>query len=221
MSRQSLGLDEALYAYLLDVSLREDPLLARLREETAAMPQRSMQISPEQGQFMALLVRLMDARRIVEIGTFTGYSALVMAAALPEAGRVVACDISETFTAVAQRYWAEAGVADRIDLRIGPALDTLDGLIDNGEDGKFDLAFIDADKESYRAYYERVMTLLRPGGLVMVDNVLWNGSVIDPAKTDLDTEAIRAFNAFVRNDDRVELSLVPIGDGLTLARKHT
>lgn len=219
MSNQTVKLDDDLYAYLIDVSLREPELLAALRRETLEMPRASMQIAPEQGQFMALLVRLIGARRILEVGTFTGYSALIMALALPADGQIVACDISEEWTAVARRYWAQAGVAGRIDLRLGPALDTLDGLIATGESERFDFAFIDADKENYQGYYERALRLLRPGGLIAVDNTLWGGSVIDPAKDDPDTRAIRAFNAALRDDPRVQLSLVPIGDGLTLARK--
>ncbi|HRK96344.1 MAG TPA: class I SAM-dependent methyltransferase [Rhodospirillales bacterium] len=219
MSNRTIGLSDALYDYLLAVSLREPEILAELRRETMAMAQRSMQIAPEQGQFMALLVRLIGARRILEVGTFTGYSALAMALALPADGRILALDVSEEWTRVARRYWQRAGVAGRIDLRLGPALQTLEGLIGAGEGGSFDFAFIDADKENYAGYYERALTLVRPGGLVAVDNTLWGGSVVDPDKADADTLAIRAFNAALHGDDRVELSLVPIGDGLTLARK--
>ncbi len=219
MSNRTIGLSDELYDYLLAVSLREPELLAELRAETMAMAQRSMQIAPEQGQFMALLVRLLGARRILEVGTFTGYSALAMALALPEGGRIVACDVSEAWTRVARRYWQRAGVGHRIDLRLGPALATLNGLIAAGEAGTFDFAFIDADKESYRDYYERSLTLLRPGGLIAVDNTLWGGSVVNRDKTDPDTLAIRAFNAALHEDPRIDLSLVPIGDGLTLARK--
>ena len=220
MSNKTIAVDDALYDYMLRVSLREHPVLRRLRDETLRMPERNMQISPEQGQFLALLVRLSGAGRVLEIGTFTGYSALVMALALPEDGRVVTCDISEAWTRIARRAWAEAGVAERMDLRLAPALETMDALIAGGEAGRFDIAFIDADKESYRAYYEKALVLLRPGGVIAVDNVLWNGNVIDPAKTDTDTEAIRAFNAALATDERIDLSLVPIGDGLTLARKR-
>lgn len=220
MSPRSISLDDALYNYLLETSLREPQVLARLRGETARMANPEMQIAPEQGQFMAFLVELMGARRIVEVGTFTGYSAAWMALALPEGGRIVACDISEDYTRVARRYWAEAGVTNRIDLRIAPALQTLDGLIAEGGRGRYDFAFIDADKETYDGYYERCLTLLRPGGLIAVDNVLWGGSVIDPDRDDADTNAVRAFNAKVRDDERVSLSMVPIGDGLTLCRKR-
>jgi caffeoyl-CoA O-methyltransferase len=179
-----------------------------------------MQISPEQGQFMALLVELIGARRILEVGTFTGYSALAVALALPPDGRVITCDINEEMTAIARRYWAEAGVADKIDLRLAPAIDTLDELLAEGQAGQFDFAFIDADKTNYLAYYERTLELLRSGGLIAIDNVLWNGAVADPERQDDDTSAIRALNEAVHADDRVSLSLLPISDGLTLARKR-
>jgi caffeoyl-CoA O-methyltransferase len=220
MSNRTLSLDNALYAYLLDASLREHPVLARLRAETARHPHVNMQIAPEQGQFMALLVRLMGARRCLEIGVFTGYSSLAVALALPAEGRIMACDVSEEYTAVARRYWAEAGVAERIELRLAPALETLDALLAAGAAGSYDFAFIDADKEAYAGYYERVLQLLRPGGLVAVDNTLWDGAVADPDDQSADTLAIRAFNESLHRDDRVDLSLVPIGDGLTLARKR-
>ena len=220
MSNRSLELTDRLYDYLLSVSLREPPLLARLREETAALPLSIMQIGPEQGQFMALLVELIGARRTLEIGTFTGYSALAVALALPPDGRVVACDINEETAAVARRYWAEAGVADKIDLRLAPADETLAGLIAEGRAGSFDFAFIDADKQGYDTYYEACLELLRPGGLIAVDNVLWDGAVADPERDDPDTRAIRALNEKIRDDRRVSLSLLPIGDGLTLARKR-
>ncbi len=220
MSRRSIVLTDALYEYLLSVSLREPELLARLRQETALQEMSRMQISPEQGQLMFLLLRLIGARRCLEIGVFTGYSSLVSALALPADGRIVACDISEEWTAIARRYWREAGVEPKIDLRIAPALETLDGLIEAGEAGRFDFAFIDADKESYLAYYERVLQLLRPGGLLAVDNVLWSGRVADPEVSDADTAALRHFNEALHRDERIDLSLVPIGDGLTLARKR-
>lgn len=220
MSNRSIGLEPALYDYLLAASLREAPVLARLRAETARHPKVNMQIAPEQGQLMALLVRLVGARRCIEVGVFTGYSSLAVALALPPDGRLVACDISEDYTAIARRYWAEAGVAERIDLRIAPAAATLDALLAEGGAGRYDFGFIDADKEGYPAYYERLLELLRPGGLIAVDNTLWDGDVADPANQAPDTVAIRAFNARLRDDERIDLSLVPIGDGLTLARKR-
>lgn len=219
MSNRSIGLEPALYDYLLNVSLREHPVLAQLRAETAGHPKVNMQIAPEQGQFMALLMKLMGARRCIEVGVFTGYSSLAMALALPPGGRVVACDISEEYTAMARRYWQEAGVAELVDLRIAPALETLDVLIGEGGAGSYDFAFIDADKGGYAEYFERLLVLLRPGGLIAVDNTLWNGAVADAADRDADTVAIRGFNDKLRNDSRVDLSLVPIGDGLTLALK--
>ncbi|MBK8908038.1 MAG: class I SAM-dependent methyltransferase [Rhodospirillales bacterium] len=221
MSRRTITMTDPLYAYLLDVSLREVDVLRRLRDATAPLPLAGMQISPEQGQFMALLVQMLGARRILEVGTFTGYSALSMALALPADARIIACDVNEEWTAVARRYWAEAGVAERIDLRLAPALETLQALVDEGQAGSFDFAFIDADKQNYQAYYEQSLILVRPGGVIAVDNVLWHGSVIDPDKHDPDTEAIRAFNAALRVDARIDLSLVPIGDGLTLARRRS
>lgn len=220
MSRQTLPLDDRLYQYLLAESLREPDVLRRLREETASHPKGEMQIAPEQGQFMALLVRLLGARRILEVGVFTGYSSLAMALALPPDGRLVACDVSEEFTAVARRYWREAGVAERIDLRLAPAVETLDRLIAAGESGRFDLAFLDADKESYDAYYERCLTLLRPGGLIVIDNVLQEGKVAHPAEQSPPVVAVRALNRKLLRDDRVDLSMLPMADGLTLVRKR-
>lgn len=220
MSKRSISLTDSLYDYLLSVSLREPDLLLKLREETAADPAANMQISPEQGQFMGLLVRLMGARRCLEIGVFTGYSSLSIALALPEDGRIVACDISEKWTSVARRYWAAAGVAHKIDLRLATAMETLDRLIAAGEAGTFDFAFIDADKENYVGYYERALQLLRPGGLVVADNTLWSGRVADPENAEADTVALRHFNELLHGDSRVDLSLVPIGDGLSLARKR-
>ncbi|MCH2327505.1 MAG: class I SAM-dependent methyltransferase [Rhodospirillales bacterium] len=220
MSSRTIVLNDALYEYLLSVSLREPDVLCRLREETAKMPQHNMQISPEQGQFIALLVELTGARKCLEVGTFTGYSTLSVALALPEDGQIVACDISEEFTSRAKPYWQEAGVAGKIDLRLGPALETLDALIADGESGAFDFAFIDADKVNYQGYFQRALDLIRRGGLILVDNVLWSGAVVDPARDDEDTEAIRAFNQARAGDPRISLSLVPIGAGLTLARKR-
>ena len=219
-TKHTLALTDALYPYYREVSVRESPLLQRLREETSRLPEAVMQIAPEQGQFMALVASLMNAKRVIEVGTFTGYSALCVAEALPDDGILVACDIDRDWTAIAERYWEEAGVAQRIDLRLAPALETLAELLAYAQAGTYDLAFIDADKTQYQDYYERLLELLRPGGLVMVDNVLWGGSVIDPDKTDESTEAIRAFNRALHADERVDISLVPIGDGLTLARKR-
>ena len=220
MSNRSISLTDSLYDYLLSVSLREPDLLLKLREETAADPAANMQISPEQGQFMGLLVRLMGARRCLEIGVFTGYSSLAIALVLPDDGRIVACDVSEKWTSVARRYWAAAGVAHKIDLRLAMAMDTLDRLIADGKAGTFDFAFIDADKEDYVGYYERALQLLRPGGLVVADNTLWSGRVADPENAEADTVALRHFNELLHGDSRVDLSLVPIGDGLSLARKR-
>lgn len=220
MSTNSLALSPALYDYLLSVSLRESDLQRRLREETGRLAERGMQISPEQGQFMALLVELTGAQRALEVGTFTGYSALSVAQALPATGRLIACDVSEEWTAIGRRYWAEAGVADKIDLRIAPALETLQGLLADGEADRFDMAFIDADKENYEAYYEACLQLMRRGGLILIDNVLWDGSVVDPAKQDADTKAIRALNEKLLEDERISLSMIPLADGLTLCRKR-
>jgi predicted O-methyltransferase YrrM len=208
------------YDYLLSVSLREAPILRRLREETAALPNASMQVPPEHGQFMAFLARLTGARNALEVGVFTGYSSLSVAMAMPEDGRIVACDISEEFTSVARRYWKEAGVEHKIDLRIRPALETLREMMAQGRRGAFDFAFIDADKTSYANYYECALELLRPGGLIMVDNVLWSGRVADPKETDADTVALRAFNEKVHADTRVFHSMLPLGDGVTLALKR-
>jgi caffeoyl-CoA O-methyltransferase len=219
MSNRTLDLDDRLYDYLLSVSLRESEILAQLRRETAQHPMQSMQISPEQGQFMALLVKLMGARKTLEVGVFTGYSSLVVALALPADGKVVACDVSEEYTAIARRYWQQAGVDHKIDLRIAPALETLDQLITSGQSGTFDFAFIDADKSNYDAYFERALQLIRPGGLVAIDNVLWSGQVANPAVQDNRTTKIRALNQKLLHDTRITLSLVPIGDGLTLALK--
>lgn len=221
MARQTIVFDDRLFDYIRSVSLRQPEILARLREETQRFPRASMLLTPEQGQFLGLLVELMGVRRIIEVGTFTGYSALWMALALPENGRLVCCDIDLESAAVARRYWAEAGVAGRIDLRLAPALETLDSLIADGGTSTFDLVFIDADKANYLAYYERALTLLRPGGLVAIDNVLWGGEVADQTITDDETVAVlRGFNASLHADSRISLSLVPIGDGLTLARKR-
>ena len=220
MNLGRLGLSEALYEYILSVSLREADVLRRLREETARMPMAIMQIAPEQGQFMALIVELIGAKRTLEVGVFTGYSSLAVALALPADGHITACDVSEEWTAIARRYWSEAGVAHKIDLRLAPGIDTLDALLADGQAGSYDFAFIDALKSEYADYYERVLQLLRQGGLIAVDNVLWNGAVADPADDREDTVAIRAFNEKLHGDDRVSLSLLPLADGLTLARKR-
>ena len=220
MGRQTLQLSDAVYQYLQDHSLRESDVLRRLREETATLKEARMQLSPEQGQLLTFLAELIGARKAIEVGTFTGYSALCVASALPNDGCLIACDVSETWTAIGQRYWEEAGVDRKIDLRIAPALETLDELLAAGEAGSYDFALIDADKENYEAYYERILSLLRSGGLLLVDNVLWSGKVADPDHTEESTLAIRAFNRKVHEDDRVSLSMLPIGDGMTLVRKR-
>lgn len=220
MSVRNIGLPDNVYEYLVAHAVRDSAIKRRLREETAKLPLGMMQIGPDQGQFMALLVELIGARRVLEIGTFTGYSALCVAEAMGPQGRMICCDISEEFTAIARRYWREAGIADRIDLRLGPATETLDKLLAAGEAGKFDFAFIDADKTSYDAYYERSLKLVRAGGLIAIDNVLWGGEVANPADQSEDTVAIRRLNDKLAKDNRITLAMVSIGDGLTLARKH-
>ena len=219
MSRESINLSGPLQAYVRSFGMREDADLAALREETANHPWAGMQISPEQGQLMALLVHLLGARKTLEVGVFTGYSAMVVAKALGPKGKVVALDVSEEFTAIARRHWAKAGVADRIDLRLQPATDSLKALVAAGESNTFDFAFIDADKSNYDAYYEYAIKLVRRGGVIAIDNVLWQGKVIDSTDQTVDTVAIRAINQKIHDDSRVEASLVPIGDGLTLALK--
>jgi O-methyltransferase len=218
MSNRSIGLDEALHAYLLSVGVREHPVLSRLREETAQLPDAQMQIAPEEGAFLALLVRTLGARNVLEVGTFTGYSSTAMARALPADGRIVCCDVSKEWTDIAKGAWTDAGVVDRVDLRLGPAVETLDAMLSDGEAGRFDLAFIDADKPSYAAYYEAALRLVRPGGLIAIDNVLWSGRVADPSVDDAQTTAIRELNAAIAADERVDVAMVPIADGLTLAR---
>lgn len=215
MTAKTLQMSDALHAYLLANSLRETPVQRALRAATSRMARATMQIAPEQGQFLQLLVRLLGARRILEIGTFTGYSALSMALALPRGGRIVCCDLSEEWTSIARRYWKKSGVDKRISLRLGPALATLKGLR-----GSFDLAFIDADKTNYARYYERCLRLVRKGGIIAVDNTLWYGRVIDRRDQSADTRAVRAFNRKLHRDRRVDIALVPIGDGLTLALKR-
>lgn len=219
MSHRSLNLDDTLYQYLLDHSLREHPQQAALREATRAQPLARMQISPEQGQFMALLVKLIGARRCIEVGVFTGYSALSVALALPEDGYLLACDVSAEYTAVGQPFWARAGVAHKIDLRLAPALETLNACLAAGETGAYDFAFIDADKTGYDDYYECCLRLLRRGGLIAIDNVLWSGAVAQPAQ-DADTRALQALNDKLHRDERIDLSMLPLGDGLSLARKR-
>ncbi len=220
MLKKTLGLDDQLYDYLLSTSLREPEILRQLRYETAHHPRAGMQIAPEQGQFMALLIQLIGARKTLEVGVFTGYSSLCVALALPPDGKIVACDVSEEFTAIARRYWQKAGVADKIDLRLAPAVETLDQLLAAGKAGTFDFAFIDADKENYYSYYERSLQLVRSGGLIAIDNVLWSGRVVDFQDQEESTLAIRAFNEKLHHDERVTLSLVSISDGLTLALKR-
>ncbi len=219
MSNRTINLTDELHAYVVEHSVREPDVLRKLREETAALPEHGMQIAPEQGQFMALLVRLMGARRALEIGVFTGYSSIAVALAMPDDGVLTACDVSEEYTRVARRYWAEAGVDRKIELRLGPAVETLDKLIDEGHGGTYDFAFIDADKESYADYYERTLQLVRPKGLILLDNVLRDGRVVDPEVSDPATEAIRAINRKLHTDDRVFISMIPVADGLTLAMK--
>ena len=220
MSNRSIGLAPELYDYLLSASLREPPVLAELRRYTASHTMSQMQISPEKGQFMALLVKLDNVHRALVIGVFTGYSSLAVALALPPTGHLVACDVNEDYTAIARQFWQKAGVADKIDLRLGPALDTLQQLIDTGEANTFDFAFIDADKSSYDQYYEQALILVRAGGLIAIDNVLWSGRVAAATVTDNRTRRMRALNQKLHGDDRIDLSLLPIGDGLTLALKR-
>jgi len=219
MTNQTQNLSEELYQYLLSVSVRENPVLSQLREEMINHPVGNMQISPEQGQFMGFLLKLMGAKKVMDIGVFTGYSSTVMALAIPDDGIVVGCDISKPDTDIARKYWCKAGVDHKVDLYLAPALDTLDMLIDRGEGSSFDFIFIDADKSNYQNYYEKSLSLLRQGGVVAIDNVLWYGKVADETVQDKRTQKIRDFNAFVYEDSRVDLSLIPVGDGLSLARK--
>ena len=219
MSNQTISITDSIYKYLCENSLREDEVLSSLRAYTYRMEQRNMQISPEQGQFMQLLIKLMGANNTIEIGVFTGYSSLCVALALPLDGKIIACDISTKYTDIAKKYWKDANVRDKIDLRIGPALDTLQKLIDKGLSNTFDFSFIDADKINYDNYYELSLKLLRPGGLIAIDNVLWSGDVVDERINDIDTESIRSLNKKIYIDKRVDISILPIGDGLTLALK--
>jgi caffeoyl-CoA O-methyltransferase len=218
MARDHVGVPDHVYDYLARVGVREPEILARLRDETARHPRGIMQVPREEGAFLGLLAELVGARRYLEIGTFTGYSSLAVALAMPPDGELVCCDISEDFTSIARRYWAEAGVADRVDLRIGPAVDTLDALLADGAEGSFDMAFIDADKGNYSTYWERCVRLVRPGGVIVVDNVLWGGSVADPSDQSDDTNAIRAVSQRIQADERVSMVLLPVADGMTIAR---
>ena len=218
MSNASIGLSEELNAYLVSMGVREPEVLRELREETAAMPEARMQIAVEEGALLSLLVKVLGARQLLEVGTFTGYSSTAMALGLPPDGRILCCDVSREFTDVARRTWAAAGVEDRVELRLAPALETLEGLLTDGKAGTFDLAFIDADKTNYRGYVEAALLLVRSGGVIAIDNVLWSGRVIDPADTDEDTQAIRDLNADLATDERVDIAMVPIADGLTLLR---
>jgi predicted O-methyltransferase YrrM len=220
MARQTLGVPDELYEFVLASSLREPEVLERLRLETAALEQSSKQVSPDEGQFLALLTKLIGARRTIEVGVFTGYSALWVALALPEDGLIIGCDVDKDWTDVARRYWQEAGVTHKIDLRLAPAVETLAQLLEAGETEQFDLAFIDADKSNYETYYEQCLQLVRPGGLILMDNVLWYGRVIDLAEQDVDTVAIRAINAKIAADERVDVTMLAIGDGLTVAVKR-
>lgn len=219
MTSKTVSVTDALYDYMVSNSLREPEILQQLRTETANLPQARMQISPEQGQFMALLVRLMNAKKALEVGVFTGYSSISVALALPDDGKLIACDVSEEYTAIARRYWQLAQVDHKIELNLAPAINTLDRLLNEGEAGTFDFAFIDADKGNYENYYDRAFELIRPGGLIAIDNVFWGGSVADSTSEDKITKTIRAFNAKVAHDDRVIPSFVAIADGLLLALK--
>jgi predicted O-methyltransferase YrrM len=218
MSNKTIGISEELQAYVVAVGAREPELLARLRAETAALPEHGMQISADEGAFLAMLVELTGARRCLEVGTFTGYSSTAVALALPDDGRITCCDVSEEWTSVARRYWAEAGVAGKIDLRIAPAAETLDALLAEG--ASYDFAFVDADKTGYDGYYDRLMRLVRPGGLIAFDNTLWGGRVLDPDPDDADTRAIQALNTRLAGDERVSVCLVPVADGVTLVRRR-
>lgn len=220
MSTKTISVTDQVHEYMLAVSLREPDLLRRLREETSKLEAGGMQMSPEQGQFMRLLIHLLGARRTLEVGVFTGYSSLSVALALPEDGQIIACDVSEEYTSIARRYWQAAGVDHKIQLKLGPAVATLDQLLEAEQHNQFDFAFIDADKENYARYYEQCLQLVRRGGLIGIDNTLWGGSLVDESKQDESTNAIRALNKKLHADDRVELSMVPIGDGFTLARKR-
>lgn len=220
MANKTIGISDELAAYVVEVGTREPEVLARLREETASIPQHGMQIAPEEGAFLAMLVELMGARRCIEIGTFTGYSSTAVALALPDDGKLVCCDVSEDWTSMARKYWSEAGVSDKIDLRIAPAADTLDKLLADGQEATYDFAFVDADKTGYDGYYERLLRLVRPGGLIAFDNTLWDGKVLDQSAQDEDTRALQALNLKLAGDERIALCLLPVADGVTLARRR-
>jgi predicted O-methyltransferase YrrM len=220
MANKTIGISDELAAYVVKVGTREPDILARLREETAAIPQHGMQIAPEEGAFLALMVELIGARRCIEVGTFTGYSSTAIALALPQDGQLVCCDVSEEWTSLASKYWDEAGVADKIDLRIAPAAETLDQLLADGEEDRFDFAFIDADKAGYDGYYERLLRLVRRGGLIALDNTLWSGKVLDLDADDEDTRELQALNVKLADDERITLCLLPVADGVTLARRR-
>ena len=220
MTDRRLQITDEIHRYLVDHSVREPDVLARLRAATASLPQAGMQIGPEQGQLMALLAKLVGAKRCIEVGVFTGYSSLAVALALPEDGRILACDVSEQWTAIARRFWREAGVEHKIELKLQPAVRTLEELLAAGEAGRYDFAFVDADKPAYDSYYEMLLKLLRPGGLMALDNTLWSGAVLDPNEREPNTVALRALNDKLHRDERIDLSLLPVGDGLTLARKR-
>lgn len=220
MPARMLKFSDELASYLRTLGVREPPVLRQLREETSGLRAAGMQISAEQGALMANLIRISGARKALEVGTFTGYSSTVVALALPADGRLIACDVSEEWTSIARRYWDKAGVAGKIELNLRPAVETLDRLLEDGQEGSFDFAFIDADKSNYDAYYERALRLTRPRGIIAIDNVLWGGSVVDETRRDADTNAIRALNEKLHADERVDLSMLPVGDGLTLAVKR-
>jgi len=220
MSARTLTITPALHEYLTRVGVRESAAAAALRVETAKLPMALMQISPEQAAFMQLVVKLLGVRRALEVGTFTGYSALAVAEAMPADGKLIACDVSDEWTSIGRKHWAAAGVAHKIDLRLAPAVTTLDQLLASGQANAFDFAFIDADKSNYDNYYERALKLVRVGGLIGIDNTLWNGAVVDAARQDADTKAIRALNEKVHSDSRIDVVLLPIGDGLTLCRRR-
>ena len=220
MSAKTILMDDQLLEYLRQNAVREPKVLQELREETQQLPNARMQISSEQGQLMAMLVKLVNARKIVEVGTFTGYSSTVMALAMPPEGRLVACDVSEEYTQIARKFWQKAGVDEQIQLILGKTKESLKQLLQADGQESFDLAFIDADKTAYTEYYEYCLKLIQPGGLILVDNVLWGGQVADSSNHDMDTEALRAFNAALSSDQRIDLCMVPIGDGLTIARKR-